>query len=283
MRLRAFAKVNYALDVLGVRGDGYHEVATVLQSISLYDEVYIERACGGFELAVEPEKFDCGPMEKNAAFRAWRLLCGEVGEELPMRIRLGKRIPAGSGLGGASADAAAVLVGINEIYGLGMSLEGLQRLGAGVGADVPFCVRGGTALAEGVGERLTPLPAPPDHALLVVKLEKSAETAAIYRAHDGLKGAREPYAGAVVEALKKRNPTALAAAVGNGLAPATESLIPAVEEYRQRLLEGGALGAAMSGSGSAVYGIFASEEPEQGIEAHFRGIFRPVGSGVEVL
>jgi 4-diphosphocytidyl-2-C-methyl-D-erythritol kinase len=281
--LRAFAKVNYALDVLGIREDGYHEVATVLQSISLADEVFIERAREGFELVVDPEEFDCGPPEKNTSFRAWRLLCEVVGEELPVGVRLAKRIPAGSGLGGASADAAAVLVGVNELYGLGMGSEKLQAIGARVGADVPFSVRGGTAMAEGFGERLTPLPAPPDHALLVVKPGSSAETAAIYRAHDVLGETHGPSAGAVVEALERQKLNALATAVGNGLTSAAASLIPEVEEYRQKLLKSGTLGVSMSGSGSAVYGIFASEGPEQEIHARFRGVFRPVESGVEMI
>jgi 4-diphosphocytidyl-2-C-methyl-D-erythritol kinase len=118
IRLRAFAKVNYALDILGLRGDGYHEVRTVMQSISLADEVELQRTTGGFELTSEPEEARIGPPERNTAYLAWKLLRGLTNDELPVKATLRKMIPAGAGLGGGSADAAAVLVGLNELFGL---------------------------------------------------------------------------------------------------------------------------------------------------------------------
>jgi 4-diphosphocytidyl-2-C-methyl-D-erythritol kinase len=154
--LRACAKVNYALEVRGLRGDGYHEISSVLQSVSLADELEIERSRGGFELSFEPEGVEIGPVEENTVYKAWASLWEASGHELPTRIRLHKKIPAGAGLGGGSADAAAVLVGMNELFDLGLDAEQLRTIGARIGADVPFCLSGGTALAQGVGEILTP-------------------------------------------------------------------------------------------------------------------------------
>ncbi len=288
MRLRAFAKVNYALAVRGVRPDGYHEVATVLQSISLADEVELERAEEGFELLVEPEGTDTGPLDKNTAYRAWSLLQAACGVRLPVRVRLHKKIPSGAGLGGASADAAAVLIGINEVFGLGLGTRELQELGVRVGADVPFCLVGGTALGEGIGEVLTALPAPPAHALLVLKPGRGVETAGIYRAYDGRPAAKHAVEPAAVEpllaALRSQDLNGLAGSLGNDLAPVTRGVVPEVWAYEKSLLESGALGAAMSGTGTAVYGLF--EEPERGAaaarasRAPFAGVYEPVACGV---
>ena len=287
IRLRAFAKVNYALDVLGVREDGYHEIRTVMQSVSLADEVEIERADRGFELRVEPGGAGIGPPEENTAYRAWRLLCGLVGEDLAVRATLRKGIPAGAGLGGGSADAAAVLVGMDELFGLGMSAGELRELGTGIGADVPFCVSGGTALGEGVGERLTPLPAPPDHLLVLAKPSASAKTGEIYRLHDEAGGKDGHSAASVVAALGSGGLPALAGAVGNDLAPVTEGLVPEVAALRRSLLSSGALGASMSGSGTAVFGIFddgvVAETAGRDSGAPFAGVYGPVSCGVEEI
>jgi 4-diphosphocytidyl-2-C-methyl-D-erythritol kinase len=287
VRLRAFAKVNYALEVLGLREDGYHEIRTVFQSVSLADEVEITRAGEGFGLVVEPGGTEIGPAEDNTTFKAWKVLRGLAGAELPARVRLHKHIPAGAGLGGASADAAAVLVGLNVLFGLGLDAAALLAAAAEVGADVPFCVRGGTALGEGVGEVLEPLPAPPEHYLLVVKPAAAADTGEIYRLHDRMPHADDPPAAPVVRALEEGDLRALADSVGNALAPATKKLLPEVGGLEEDLRDAGALGAAMTGSGTAVYGIFGSEAEVRRavarVRAPFVGACRPVGRGVEVL
>jgi 4-diphosphocytidyl-2-C-methyl-D-erythritol kinase len=287
IRLRAFAKVNYALDVLGLREDGYHEVATVMQSLSLADEVEIEVANRGFDLEVEPEGTMVGPPEENTAYRAWRLLCGLAGEDLPIRITLRKEIPAGAGLGGGSADAAAVLVGLDRLLGLELSAEELRGVGAGIGADVPFCLSGGTALGEGVGDVLTPLPAPPAHRLVVVKPLAGADTGRIYRAYDEGPARSARSVEAVVAALESGSLPALAGAVGNDLAPVTAGLVPEVERLRCGLVGAGALGTSMSGSGTAVYGIFDEEGTALGAAreggAPFAGVYVPVSRGVEEI
>ncbi|HKH75954.1 MAG TPA: 4-(cytidine 5'-diphospho)-2-C-methyl-D-erythritol kinase [Rubrobacteraceae bacterium] len=285
--LRAFAKVNYALEVRGTRPDGYHEISTVLQSISLSDELQLERTRAGFDLLVEPEETEVGPPHENTVHKAWRLLGQLVGEELPVRARLHKRVPAGAGLGGGSADAAAALLGLNELFGLGLSAEELREVGLRIGADVPFCLAGGTSLGEGIGEVLTPLPAPPPHALVVAKPEASADTARIYRAHDQRPPQNRHPAAPVVEALRTGDLRVLACSIGNDLTPVTRELVPGVGELEDDLLLSGALGAAMSGTGSAVYGVFGSEEEARvaanALRTPFAAVCAPVWRGVEVL
>lgn len=285
VRLRAYAKVNYALDVVGVRADGYHELRTVMQSISLADEVEVSRIGEGFELRVEPEGVKIGPWEENTAYRAWRLLCDRLGEELPVRVTLRKKIPPGAGLGGGSTDAAAVLRGLDELFGLGFSIEEMCHLGGEIGADVPFCVSGGTARGEGVGEVLSPVPPPPDHRLLVVKPRRGADTAKVYRAYDAHPVESVGSADRVLYALRSGDLAGLAGALGNDLAPVTEATVPEVAELESGLLDAGALGVSMTGSGTAVYGLFRDEDAavraRERVGAHFAGICAPVTRGSE--
>jgi 4-diphosphocytidyl-2-C-methyl-D-erythritol kinase len=288
IRLRAFAKVNYALEVRGLRPDGYHEISTVLQSISLADEVEIERAERGFELVVEPEGVEVGPPGENTVYKAWAWMGELVGEELPVRIRLHKQIPTGAGLGGGSADAAATLVGLNVLFGSGLSDVELRRGGLQVGADVPFCLVGGTALGEGIGEVLSPLPAPPPHHLVVAKPDVGAQTALIYHAYDDERPRGvHPSVVPIAEALHVSDLVGLARALGNDLAPITESLVPEVQPLEGELLASGSLGVAMSGTGTAVYGVFGSEVEAQaavdGLQAPFVRLCKPVARGVEIL
>jgi 4-diphosphocytidyl-2-C-methyl-D-erythritol kinase len=284
VRLRAFAKVNYALEVRGLRDDGYHEISTILQSISLADELEIERSKGGFELFFEPEGVEVGPLEENTVYKAWALLWEASGHELPARIRLHKKIPAGAGLGGGSADAAAVLIGMNELYSLGLSYKELRDIGSRIGADVPFCLSGGTALGEGKGEVLTQLPSPPGHHLVIAKPDRGADTGEVYRAYDERPGRGTASVEPVVAALRSGDLSALARAIENDLEPVTAGFVPEVAVHKRELLRAGALGAAMSGTGTAVYGIFGSSNEartaQRQLRADFVGGFTPVSSGV---
>jgi 4-diphosphocytidyl-2-C-methyl-D-erythritol kinase len=287
VRLRAFAKVNYALEVGERRDDGYHEISSVLQNISLADEVEVECSQGNIELRIEPEGAELGSLEQNTVYRAWRLLCGSAGSELPVRIRLHKKIPVQAGLGGGSADAAATLYGLNQLFSLGLDYEELRRLGSRIGADVPFALTGGAALAEGVGETLTPLPAPPLHRLLVVKPERGADTGGIYQAYDERSGEGTASVEQVVAALRGGDLPALARAIGNDLEPITAGFVPEVKLYTKELLRLGAMGAAMSGTGTAVYGVFEGEDEARFVAERFHapyvGIFEPVVRGLEVF
>lgn len=287
LRLRAYAKINYVLAIEGVRADGYHEISTVFQSISLADEVVLERADEGFKLHVEQGQENVGPTKDNTVYRAWELLREFTGLDLPVEVKLYKKIPAGAGLGGASADAAAFLVGANALFGLGLGSGELAKLGLKIGADVPFCISGGTALGEGVGEKLSPLPAPPAHHLLLVKPERGAETACIYKAYDEKVPERKVSTKSLMSALRESDLSGFAAAVGNDFASVTPRFVSEVSEYEEEIIRAGALGASMSGSGTAVYGIFATEEDAQRamnrMEAPFVGIYKPVSLGVEII
>jgi 4-diphosphocytidyl-2-C-methyl-D-erythritol kinase len=287
LRLRAFAKVNFALDVLGLRADGYHEISTVMQSISLADEVELLHAAGGFYLSLEPEEVEIGPQERNTAYLAWKALQRLSGKELPVKVTLRKEIPAGAGLGGGSANAAAVLVGLNELFGFGLRLDELRGIGTRIGADVPFCISGGTAMGEGVGEILTPLPAPPAHHLVVAKPSRSADTGKIYHVFDEARTESTHSVETVVSALRSGSLPTLAAAVDNDLAPVTRGIIPEVARLERALLASGALGASMSGSGTAVYGIFHDEKAagiaKDTVDAPFIGVYEPISRGVEIV
>jgi 4-diphosphocytidyl-2-C-methyl-D-erythritol kinase len=287
VRLSAFAKVNYALEVRGIRPDGYHEISTVMQSISLADEVEIERAETGFELTVEPEGTEVGPPEENTVYKAWARLGERLEDALPVRVRLSKKIPAGAGLGGGSADAAATLVGLNKLFGLGLGEVELGDVGLRVGADVPFCLAGGTALGEGIGEILVTLPSPPPHHLVVAKPAAGAETARIYRAYDERPEKDAPSVTPIVKALRAGDLSALAWGLGNDLASVTKSFVPEVRALEEELQESGSMGVVMSGSGTAVFGMFGSEAEAQGaaegLRAPFVGVHEPVARGVEIL
>ena len=285
--LRAFAKVNYALEVRGMRGDGYHEIATVMQSISLADEVEIKRAGQGFELTVEPEGAEVGATEENTIYKAQKVLEQYSGLKLPVKVHLRKGIPVGAGLGGGSADAAVTLVGLNELFKLDLSDAELRELGLKIGADVPFCLSGGTALGEGIGDVLSSLPEPPPHHLTVAKPVAGANTAQIYRAYDEQPKRGNLSVAPVVDALSAGDLNALAKALGNDLAPVTKGLVLEVRVLEEELLREGALGAGMSGSGTAVFGVFDSNAEARyaasRLRRYFVGVCRPVANGVELL
>jgi 4-diphosphocytidyl-2C-methyl-D-erythritol kinase len=192
MRIRAYAKINLGLRVLGGREDGYHEIRTLMQSISLADELELEPRPSGVTLEVEP---DLGiPPEENLVYRAARLILARAGCSEGVHIRLLKRIPAGAGLGGASSDAAATLAGINELFQLGFRKEELKALGLELGSDAPFFFEGGLCRAEGRGERLSRLPSPfSDHFIVLLKPPCALRTAEVYAEFDRTGG--EPAEG----------------------------------------------------------------------------------------
>jgi 4-diphosphocytidyl-2-C-methyl-D-erythritol kinase len=174
---------------------------------------------------------------------------------------------------------------MNELFGLGLDAENLRAIGARIGADVPFCLSGGTALGEGIGEVLTPLPAPPNHHLVLAKPIQSADTGEIYRAYDKHHAEGRASVDPVVAALKAGDLPTLADTVANDLEPVTTSLVPEATVYKRELLRVGALGAAMTGTGTAVYGIFGTEDDARSaatkIGASFAGVFEPVPRAVE--
>lgn len=263
--LRAFAKINLTLEVLGERPDGYHELRTVMHSIGLSDTVTVtvEPYSGPDRYirvrASEPLPFrNTARRAAEAYFEAADRLCPELTDGLAVSIELQKGIPSEAGLGGASADGAAVLYAMEKLIGA-LGTDKLYEIAPAVGADVPFCLHGGCALCEGIGEKLTDCP-PVSMPLLIVKGERGVSTGALFRALEPAEGKDDAPSLDMIEALREGNAEAAASLLMNDLGTAAERVAPEIADHRARLIEAGAVGALMSGSGSSVYGIFSSLE-----------------------
>ena len=254
--VQAPAKINLTLDMVGVREDGYHLLETVMQTVSIYDTLTATAAPAG-EVTLTVEGAGVGPVEKNTALRAARLFFTHTGVEGGVAMTLTKRIPTQAGMGGGSADAAAALLALDALYGTRLPQETLLELGVQIGADVPFCLVGGTALCTGIGEQIQPLPAMPDCAVVIAQPAEGVSTAAAYAALDGAPLADRPNHPAMLVALTLRD----LPAIGHQLANVFQSAlaIPAVETIRRRMADFLPLGCRMTGSGSVVYGLFADD------------------------
>lgn len=246
MEIKAYAKINLTLDVLGRRPDGYHDLRGVMCSVSVFDMVTIDKA--------DTINFysDIPLPGNNTAVKAARLFMEETGKGAS--IQLAKSIPSEAGMGGASADAAAVLHGMNRIYGEPVSAARLFELGLKVGADVPFCMMGGCAVAEGVGEILTPLPTP-ELDLVIVKGNGGVSTPGLFRSLQ--LPVEHPDTDGAIRAIRQKDNILLAALCKNALEPPAALLLPEIAQNKARLMQAGALSAFMTGSGAAVVGIFA--------------------------
>lgn len=257
--LKALAKINLGLDVLGKREDGYHEVRMVMQTIHLYDRVEIKKTRSP-HIHVETNLYYLPVNEDNLVYRAAKLMKDEFQIKEGVRIVLQKFIPVAAGLAGGSSDAAAVLVGMNRIFNLGLKQNKLMELGLKIGADVPFCIMRGTALAEGIGEKLTALPPMPKCPVLIAKSAISVSTKAVY---EGLKlydGMEHPDIDGVMEGIQQKDLKGVASHMGNILETVTIPMYPVIEDIKKLMLENGALNAMMSGSGPTVFGLFPNEK-----------------------
>ena len=261
---RAYAKINLGLDVLGRFPNGYHEVKMVMQTVDIWDELTFEKipreqlppeqAAMGVWLTTDAGEL---PVDQdNLICRAVKLMWETYGFDGGIRINLKKNIPIAAGMAGGSTDAAATLKGVNELFQLGASEERLMELGVRIGADVPYCVMGGTALAEGIGEKLTRLSAAPQCVLLVVKPDLNVSTKDVYTALDALPDYAHPDIDGMVEAIQNGNLNGVISRLGNVLEPVTVEQCPAVAEIRKLMDTHGAKGSLMSGSGPTVFGIF---------------------------
>ncbi len=253
--VHAPAKINLTLEVTARRADGYHLLRSVMQTVSLWDDITLAlRQQPGIALSCNLPELHCG--EDNLAHRAARAFFAHTGlPPVGLALHIEKRIPLQKGLAGGSADAAGVLVGLNHLLQANLTTAQLCEIGLTLGADVPFCLHGGTVLAQGVGEVFTPLPPLPDCCILLTAPQGGMSTAESFRRYDAQPGlALPPDVQAVARALAGGNLQALGASLGNVLQPhCTE---PLVESLINRVAASGALGAAMSGSGTAVFGIY---------------------------
>lgn len=259
--LDANAKINLTLDILGRREDGYHEVAMVMQEISLHDTLAIKKAEAGIRLSIAFEGKDglLPADESNLCWRAAALIRKEYGLSGGVSMELVKRIPMAAGLAGGSADAAAVLKGMNLLYGLGITEERLCELGAALGSDVPFCLMGGTMLATGRGEVLTRLPDFPQTFLVLAKPEEGVSTAWAYQAYDAGYDGPHPDNEAMLAAIGAGRRRRAAELLCNVLEGVTVKKHGVIASYKKAMLQQGILASMMSGSGPAVFGLAEDE------------------------
>ena len=257
LSLKAYGKINLGLDVLRRRDDGYHEVRMIMQTVGIYDRIdLIYKETPG--ITVETNLYYLPDNENNLVYKAAKLLMDEFHVQKGVHIRLRKYIPVPAGMAGGSSDAAAVLFGVNKMFSLGLTTEQLMDRGVKIGADVPYCVMRGTALSEGIGEILTPLPVPPQCQVLIAKPGISVSTKFVYEnLHaNELRPEQHPDIDGMMEAIKQKDLYGIADRFGNVLENVTIPAYPVIQEIKDLMLEQGAIGALMSGSGPTVFGIF---------------------------
>lgn len=266
VKRKAYAKINLGLDVIRKREDGYHEVKMIMQNIGLCDELTFEKQAEGITLKID--RVDLPTDGNNLIYRAARLIKEEYGITEGVRIRLKKKIPIAAGLAGGSTDAAAVFHGMNSLFDLGMTIDKMCELGVKIGADVPYCILGGTALAEGIGEKLTPLPDAPGAVVLLAKPDISVSTKEVYQNLHVEELRVHPDIDGMTKAIIRRDLQGILERMDNVLEYVTINRYPVIDEIKNFMKEQGALRALMSGSGPTVFGIF--EKQEQAAAAYLK-------------
>lgn len=255
--IKAYAKINLGLDVVRKLPNGYHEVKMIMQTVGIYDKLTLERTDSGITFTTDSSEL---PADRdNLVYRAAELMKEKYHIEEGIRIHLEKRIPIAAGMAGGSTDAAAVMKGILRLLGLDASLSQLMEYGVAIGADVPYCIMGGTALAEGIGDRLTALPPAPDCYILVAKPKLSISTKYVYEHLDvaGLKS--HPDIDGMRTAIEAGSLQGILDRMGNVLETVTVPAYPIIDTIKNRMRELGAVNSLMSGSGPTVFGIFLEE------------------------
>lgn len=257
--LRAMAKINLGLDVIRRREDGYHEVRMIMQTVNLYDELSFERLKED-ELRLRTN-LDFLPVDdNNLVIRTARMLKEEFGIRDGLSVKLTKNIPVAAGMAGGSTDAAAVFTAMNEMFGLGLDTAKLQKRAVAIGADVPYCIQGGTALSEGIGEILTPLPDAPDCSVVVAKPAVHVSTAFVYRNLNLKALERHPDIDGMLESIRRQDLQGMALRLENVLETVTMPKYPVIGRIKEFLAARGALGVLMSGSGPTVFALFENKE-----------------------
>ena len=257
--LKALAKINLGLDVVRRREDGYHEVRMVMQTINLYDRLdIVKKKEPGISIKTNISFLPVN--ENNLIYKAGKLLMDEFGIKEGVSVKLNKRIPIAAGMAGGSTDAAAMMYGINKLFDLGLSRKALMERGVKIGADVPYCIMRGTALAEGIGEELTQLSPMVRCPILIAKPSISVSTKFVYQNLKLDENTVHPDIDKLVEDIKKKNLGKIASDMGNVLETVTIPNYPVIAEIKERMLQSGAVNSMMSGSGPTVFGIFDDEE-----------------------
>ena len=256
---KAYAKINLGLDVLRRREDGYHEVKMIMQTVDIYDVLtFVKAPADVFRLSVDSAQIPDD--DNNLVLKAARLLFATAGIDAGVEVTLQKNIPVAAGMAGGSTDAAATLIGLNALYDLRFTTEQLQEIGVKLGADIPYCIMGGTALSQGIGEILRPLPAPPRAHLVIAKPDLMISTKYVYENLHANSLKVHPNIDGMIEALSNQDLTKMCSLMGNVLETVTEKENPIITQIKDLMKEQGATGALMSGSGPTVFSIFTEEE-----------------------
>ena len=253
--VKALAKVNLGLDVVRKREDGYHEVRMIMQTIHLFDRLEIMRNQSG-RITMSTNLAFLPTNENNLVYKAAALLKEEFDIGDGIDVKLHKHIPVAAGMAGGSTDAAAVLYGMNRIFDLGLSKEDLMTRGVKLGADVPYCIMRGTALAEGIGEKLSALPPMVKCPVLIAKPQIGVSTKFVYENLKLDEHTQHPDIDALIQNIRTKDLPAIAGSMGNLLETVTAKKYPEIEKIKELMRENGALNAMMSGSGPTVFGLF---------------------------
>jgi 4-diphosphocytidyl-2-C-methyl-D-erythritol kinase len=256
LTLQAPAKINLCLEVLGRRTDGYHNIFSLMQAVSIYDEIVLMPKTDDITVKVEGADLPTG--QENLVYRAAQLVLSRSPENIGVHILLRKNIPVGAGLGGGSSDAATAMTGLNRLFNLGFSDPELMELGSGLGADIPFFLSGGPALAEGIGERLTPLPKW-KYYLLLVYPRIHISTGWAYENLNFQLTKKTDYNKIHPLCYQKKDMDLLCQGLKNDFEPSVIREYPVIQKIKGGLIQCGALGSLMTGSGACVFGLFAKK------------------------
>ena len=262
LQLKAYGKINLGLDVIRKRPDGYHDLDMIMQMVDVYDDVIIEKKAGE-EIVVKADAAVLSNGKDNLAYMAAKMLFDEFGIKSGVEITIHKRIPIAGGMAGGSSDCATTLIGINEMFNLGLSKQQLMERGVKLGADAPYCVLGGTAIARGIGEVLTPLPTPPQCHVIIAKPPISVSTAYVYGHIRPDEITKRPDIEQMTLAIKEQDLNKLSDLLYNVMEEVTVSEYPVIEKLKSIMLENGALNSIMSGSGPTVFGLFDDRKKAQ--------------------
>lgn len=255
---KAYGKLNLSLDIVGKRSDGYHLVRMIMQTVNLYDVLEFTKTKES-GIILTTNRSDLPTNQDNLIYRAASLLMKNYSIQQGVRIHLEKHIPVAAGMAGGSADCAATLSGINTLFSLGLSTEELMKFGTSLGADVPYCLLGGTALSEGIGEILTPLPDVPPCKVLLVKPDIDISTKWVYTTLDWKSLTFHPDVDGMIANLHTRNLTGITSKLSNVLETVTIPAHPIIQEIKETMLELGANNSLMSGSGPTVFGLYSDK------------------------
>ena len=267
-RIKAYAKINLGLDVVRRLENGYHEVKMVMQTVGIYDVLDFQRTAGGIVITTDSGELPTN--EDNLIYKAAKLMIEKYHITEGVKIHLEKHIPIAAGMAGGSTDAAATLKGMNRLFDLGCTLKDLMELGVNIGADVPYCVMRGTALAEGIGEKLTRITPVPHMWILIAKPQINVSTRLVYEQLDMGGIQKHPDIDGIIRAIEAQDVVRIAQSMGNVLENVTVPLYPVIETIKQDMLSHGAINAMMSGSGPTVFGIFPDEQTTLACQAFLK-------------